>query len=59
MGTNVNRWAIRMYFCLKIKQMNTTRSTYRDCFGVQLGENEVSSFEIVVQIKDGTMAEEG
>lgn len=48
-----------MYFCLKIKQMNTTRSTYRDCFGVQLGENEVSSFEIVVQIKDGTMAEEG
>lgn len=48
-----------MYFCLKIKQMNTTRSTYRDSFGVQLGENEVSSFEIVVQIKDGTMAEEG
>lgn len=32
---------------------------YRHCFCVQLGEDEIASFEVFVEIKDGTAGTRG
>lgn len=37
-----------LVICMKNKK------TYRHCFGIQLSEEEVASFKVIVEIEDGT-----